>query len=122
MNRIAELERRLIELETRDHGVGTWQDVSFQNSWVNFGSGTNDAQYCKDSFGFVHLRGVVKSGTVATTIFQLPAGYRPSANERMDCVSNDAQGRIHIGSGGNVQLTVGSNAWVSLDGISFRVI
>ena len=48
------------------------------NSWVNFDVAINNsAGYYKDAFGIVHLRGLVKTGTVGLAIFALPVGYRP---------------------------------------------
>ena len=94
---------------------------TFLNSWVNFDATTfNAAGYYKDGFGIVHLRGLVKTGTVALAIFTLPAGYRPVKTELFSVVSNNAFGRVDVDTGGNVILTIGSNAFASLDGITFR--
>ncbi|MCP4710447.1 MAG: hypothetical protein GY869_17630 [Planctomycetes bacterium] len=57
----------------------SWQTPAFQNSWINYGSGYNPAQYFKDSMGIVHLRGLVKNVTLGQTVFTLPAGYRPAS-------------------------------------------
>ena len=91
------------------------------NSWVNFDATTfNAAGYYKDGFGIVHLRGLVKTGTVGLAIFALPAGYRPVKTELLPVVSNGALGRVDVESGGNVVLNFGSNVYTSLDGITFR--
>ena len=71
-------------------------------------------------FGVVHLRGLVKSGTVGLAIFNLPEGYRPSAREAIATISNGAIGRCDIKTSGNVIAYIGNNAWFSLDGITFR--
>jgi len=91
------------------------------NSWVNYGSGFENAGYWKDAFGYVHLRGLVKNGTITAAIFTLPAAYRPSNAQIFATVANDAFARVTIDTAGNVQATVGSNAFFSLNGISFRV-
>lgn len=103
--------------------VENWTAVSsFTNSWVNFGSGYNDAAYYKDPFGIVHLRGLVKSGTIGTGIFTLPSGYRPPNIQVHAIASNAAFGYIDISTAGVVRpLSPSNNAWVSLDGITFRV-
>lgn len=55
----------------------TWISPTLLNSWVNYGAGNYEAGYWKDSQGWVHLRGTIKSGVVPSTVFVLPAGYRP---------------------------------------------
>lgn len=108
-------------------GVGASSSVtftevtSFQNSWVNFGSGYATAAYAKDANGFVYLRGLIKSGTNAYTCFNLPVGYRPSAT--IFCVgnSNASFGNVNITSAGEVQPSgTGSATWFSLTGIVFH--
>jgi hypothetical protein len=98
-----------------------WIAPTFQNSWVNYGESWNVAGYMKDSMGFVHLRGLVKSGTIGQCIFTLPAGYRPQYEElQIVQTSPDTFGRLDITTAGCVQPTLGSNTWFSLDGITFR--
>ncbi|NET24634.1 hypothetical protein [Okeania sp. SIO1I7] len=99
----------------------SWQTPTFQNAWVNYGFGYNNAGYFKDSLGIVHLKGLVKNGT-ADTIFTLPVGYRPAARELHSVAAyNNTMGRIDILSNGTVQRISGSSTWISLDGITFRV-
>jgi hypothetical protein len=56
-----------------------WITPTLLNSWVNYAAGFNTLQYKKDADGIVTIKGVVKDGTLDTTIFILPAGYRPAA-------------------------------------------
>lgn len=101
-------------------GLGTnWLDPSFQNGWVNFGSGNPNVGYLKDSLGFVHIQGVVKNGTNGTTIFTLPVGFRPMNNLIIPCVSNGAFAILQIFSNGSVTCG-GSNVYVTMDNISFK--
>jgi hypothetical protein len=90
------------------------------NSWVNFGSGFNDAGYFKDANGVVHLRGLIKSGVIGTAAFNLPIGYRPKNTELINAISNNALGRLDILNTGDINLAAGSNIWFSLDSITFR--
>lgn len=80
-----------------------------------FASGTADATYPPsfriDSNNVVHIRGVVTSGvaTTLTTVFTLPAGYRPSAQTpaySFICYMNPlgSVGRVVITSAGLVQI------------------
>lgn len=58
-----------------------WRSLSTLNSWVRYSNNYAAPEYCKDPFGFVHVRGVVASGTLTsgTVIATLPAGYRPES-------------------------------------------
>ncbi len=99
----------------------SWQTPTLQNSWVNWGGEYNRAGYFKDSLGIVHLKGLVKNGT-ANTIFTLPAGYRPAGRQLHGVACNpNAIGRVDILTDGRVERVSGSNGWISLDGITFRV-
>lgn len=96
--------------------------ASFLNSWVAFGGVLyQQPKYWIDGAGVVHLTGVIKNGTMGSSAFLLPAGFRPSKEEIFAIVSNDAFARIHVQADGNVVPKGGSNVYVSLDGIQFRV-
>lgn len=92
------------------------------NGWANFGAPYQSAGYVKDSFGFVHLRGMVNAGTVGLAIFTLPANYRPQRTGIYAVVSNGALGIIEVSSAGTVTLTAGSNVYASLSGITFMAL
>ena len=103
-----------------------WTDVTFQNSWVNYGGSYAPTGFFKDSNGVVHLRGLTMNGTVNACIFTLPAGYRPGYraifNQRY-YLTNIGEGaiRVDIQNTGCVS-SVGATsaiAWLSLEGITF---
>lgn len=98
-----------------------WQTPTFENSWVNFAGGFAAAGYWKDAEGVVHLRGVVKSGTVGATIFTLPLGYRP-LDRHMFAAMTDTNtiGRVDVVADGTVVASSASNVYLSLDTCSFR--
>lgn len=101
-----------------------WIAPTFQNSWVNYGSWATGA-YRIDAMGYVHLKGLLKSGTLGanTPMFTLPIGFRPKASEDLILtgLSNNAVARINIrGSTGFVCCEVGNNIWVSIDGLTFK--
>jgi hypothetical protein len=110
------------------HEVGASGQPPFQNGWVNVGGVFSTAAFYKDPYGVVHLKGLIKSGTVGSPIFSLPEGYRPAAELNFAVLSNSALGILGIQptcffqlcTFHNVTLDAGSNPWVSLDGISFR--
>jgi hypothetical protein len=104
-----------------------WIAPVLQNAWVNYGDGNSTAGYCKDEFGNVRIKGYLKSGmtTAGTTLFVLPAGYRPA--ERRNFPSESAgtsivSTPIYVDSNGTVALgdSGTGNAWLMLDGITFR--
>jgi hypothetical protein len=100
---------------------------TFINSWVNFETtGLGDehvhAGYYRDALGRVYLRGLVKSGAVPSTIFVLPAGYRPGSRLLFGTISNSAIGRVDVTAAGLVIAQVGNTAWISLNGISFVAV
>jgi len=89
----------------------SWTAVStFKNSWVNYGSGSANAQYCKDSHGFVHIIGRIKDGTITAAAFTLPTGYRPAETRAFVCSSVGAYGQINIDANGDVTPQVGNNS------------
>jgi hypothetical protein len=98
-----------------------WIAPTLTNLWVNFGLDSQNAQYFKDEFGFVHLRGFVKSGTIGQSIFTLPVGYRPLVKVSIVCASNSAFGFFDVNTNGTIVPIVGSNAWISLSGTSFKI-
>jgi hypothetical protein len=66
-------------------------------------------------------RGTVKLGAaIPGVIFTLPAGYRPQYNEIFPAASNNAYGQVSVSTAGDVTASVGSTAWITLNGISFR--
>lgn len=104
------------------HNVGDAGEPAYQNSWVDYSVGFFGAGFRIDAAGTVHLRGLIKSGTVNATVFTLPVGYRPDKELIMDAESNNAQGEVRIQTTGNVDVeSPSSNAWVSLEGITFNL-
>ena len=108
--------------------VGQPGSPDFQNNWKNYFKSDNTdpfnvyntAGYFKDSMGIVHLKGMVMKGN-ASTIFILPAGYRPIARELFACLSADLPGRVDVLTNGEVTLQKGNaDQYVSLDGLTFR--
>lgn len=100
--------------------VEAWITPTLLNNWVNFGAGESTCQYHKDAMGYVHLKGIVKSGTIINAIFTLPVGYRPSELLEIGTISSAAFGWVNITNSGLVRPMAGSAEWFSLDGIVFK--
>lgn len=81
----------------------------FEHAWVNFAEGYLSAGYAKDSFGFVYLTGLIKSGEMNKSAFTLPVGFRPSAKIQAAGYSGGLYGGILIEASGAVVPNVGAN-------------
>lgn len=84
-----------------------WIAPTLLNSWVNVGTGYQPAQYRKVGTR-VDVRFAVKNGTTSP-IFNLPAGYRPSATHSFsvpvhDNTSAPDYGHIEVFPTGDISL------------------
>ncbi|MEM5567676.1 hypothetical protein AAF695_02760 [Aerococcus viridans] len=114
-NRSAELNGKA------DKKQEDWITPTLLNGWTNFGGVYESVGYMKDEFGFVHLKGMVKGGSVGQNIFFLPEGYQPLKSQYHACVSADIVRTLNIqANGGAFISTVASSNWVTLNGISFK--
>lgn len=129
--------RWVAEVGPQDSG---WQNVSFVNSWVNFGSPYGDVQYKRIGDKII-LRGMCKNGvaTTGTTLFTLAAGFRPPSQLRLGgaggqtvtsgaasagtahthSVSMLTAAQFDIETGGAVKIAAGTNSYFSFDGVEF---
>lgn len=114
-------------IKARHFKVGIWYEVgagnnpAYQNSWVAYGGTTYyGAYFMLDAQGFVHLRGLVKSGTLNATIFTLPEGFRPAYRHLFPVQCNNQIARLDTEPDGEVKCYSASNAYVSLNGIKFQ--
>lgn len=100
---------------------------ALQNGWQAWTApATSYAPRATLKNGIVYLDGLIKPGTVTdyTTLFTLPAGYRPTVNRFISVATSNAGGarQIQILAGGAVRLGESfGGSYISLDGISFRV-
>jgi hypothetical protein len=102
-----------------DKQENNWIAPVLGNGWVNFGSGYAEAKYMKDNLGFVHLRGMVKSGNIGASIFTLPVGFRPSATLNFVVASNGLAKYLRVFANGTIVSQSATNEWIDLSGISF---
>lgn len=106
--------------DNRLHKVGMTGEPSWEHSWAVYSAGTAIPGFWKDALGFVHIQGVIASGTVGQSAFTLPPGYRPDKQYPFPAVSNGAIGRVDVFSDGTVvPASPSSNVWVTLNGITF---
>jgi hypothetical protein len=94
-----------------------------QNGWLNFGNGNYDASVMKDEFGFVDVKGFIKSGTAisGTVLSVLPDGYRPEYDVTCSLACYDGTNYvtaiIGVRSTGEIVLFGGANSFLSLSDI-----
>lgn len=98
-----------------------WITPTMTNGWVDLDAANfASCQYYKDSTGLVHLKGMIKSGTIGQSAFTLPVGYRVAKTQYFSTCSSNAYGQVNVSSTGTVTPSVGSTSWISLNGITFR--
>lgn len=113
--------------ELNTNAQDAWTAATLQNSWVDFGAPYAGASYTKDAEGWVHLRGLIASGTTGT-IFALPSGYRPTTQLLIGTWGHNGSAivpqRLTITTAGNVNQDPSGavNSWLTLENIRFRVI
>jgi len=104
-----------------------WNNVTFQNSWADAGVPSPLCGYYKDDYGIVRLRGgAIRALNSTATIFNLPAGYRPTATLLIssygEISSVPSAVVFEIDSSGNVKMnaTVSGNK-VTFNSVSFSI-
>jgi len=95
-----------------------WIAPSLLNSWVDYTGYTTN--YMKDSMGFVHIRGTVDGGADGSTIFILPAGYRPEQSVNVAVIKDGILGYVTVNSSGNVICHSTVTTYMTLDLPSFK--
>jgi hypothetical protein len=114
--------------------VGAAGEPAFAAGWSNYPEILFDTyeevSFRKDRDGVVHLRGGgsrAANNASGTTMFTLPAGYRPAKTDVFAVASTDGGGNLAL-SGGIVEVSANGNVfvyadtddrYVSLSGISF---
>jgi hypothetical protein len=105
--------------------VGTPGNPSFESGYTNLGIGAS-AGFFKDQFGIVHLQGDVNPPGFASTIFTLPAGYRPTHNgaagPQFLIVADGGTGVLDVRVDGQVRVLTSFNNNVSINGVTFRAV
>lgn len=99
-----------------------WIAPTLINSWVNAGAPDETVGYLKDPLGFVHLKGLIKTGTSGTVAFVLPAGYLPGARTNHSAINGALSGAlVQIAVSGNVTVfSAGAAANpIGLSGMTF---
>jgi hypothetical protein len=101
----------------------SWTAATYQNSWVSFNAGTHYvAEYYKDPFGLVRIRGTISTGVTGTVAFTLPAGFRPTKNLNFPITTSGGHGFAGIAANGQttiVAVTGNASTFAAIDSIHF---
>lgn len=93
-------------------------------NWSDYGGGFTGVSYWRDAIGLIHVRGLALTAVargVGVTIFTLPLGFRPAAQEIFAQQGPAGLVRVDVAANGNVVLQTALNAadWVSFAGVIF---
>jgi len=109
-----------------------WINLSYQNSWANYGVGTDPASVCITPDGWAHLRGGITRSSGTPTAAQVMAvlpntNYYPTGSKFVDALTFDGttwtRVPLNIAVDGTIAPRDASakNTLVCLDNISWRV-
>jgi hypothetical protein len=97
-----------------------WLAPVLQNGWVVYDATYGSAAMYRKVGNIVLVRGLVRNGTVAATIFTLPAGFRPGIRMLFAAETNpNVNCRIDVDPTGTINGSGESNGWLSLGNIIF---
>ena len=100
-----------------------WAAPTLLNSWAPLGGSFQTPRYRRIN-GDVHIEGTIKAGTI-NTIFTLPVEFRAPMQNLFLVACSEGGLQVYVKSNGDVTavayISGGSNALVSLSGISFAV-
>jgi hypothetical protein len=93
---------------------GPWTAVTFTNSWVNYGGSKTEAKYRKRG-DMVDVRFAIKSGTLSTSAWTLPAGFRPPSTLTFTTTgpTTTDHGVMDVAADGTCVVSAPSNTLVS---------
>lgn len=116
------VQQPTVQLADKDED---WTSATLLNSWVTYDATIfYPAQYYKDRYGWVHLRGLIKNGTLNADLFTLPTGYKPTRRVVISAFADNVRTAaiiINPSTGGVAAFTgtATGTAYLSLDGICF---
>lgn len=94
-----------------------WVAMPLSNGWVNYSALHEDPVCRKDDSGLVHIKGVIKDGTVGfVEAFRVPAAYVPPKDAHLPGTSSTGPGTFKVQADRAGQIFSGSNTWFALAG------
>lgn len=101
-------------------GSTPWVAPTFTNGWSDYAGGNQTARYRKIG-DIVYIEGMIKGGTVGTSAFTLPVGYRPLLKQQFPGMAGAAFAVIVIDPAGTFVEAVGSVANCAIN-VSFSTL
>jgi hypothetical protein len=112
----------------QDMGYAAYVDNPAEIGWTNVTSGYasgwgvyadlnfTPVRYRKDALGYVHMEGLIAGGTIGTTAFQLPAGFRPGINLIFASAAVGQWAELRVNTTGDVipNTAPGGSGWFSV--------
>ncbi len=97
-----------------DGDEDAWITPTLLNGWVDFGLGWTPAGYRKSANGDVHVRLMIKDGTLSSTVLTLPVGYRPLSGFRLFTgYGNSGVIRWNVDVNGDINMSTGGSTTFS---------
>ncbi len=116
------LAQRIVDESWRSVGAGG--QPAFQNSWQNSASPSDSVcRFMIEKNGFVNIIGFVFLGASGTTVFTLPAGYRPTKLMWFPLASDGTSGYIVVQADGQVKIVyTGGTAYSFTGCVRFPIV
>lgn len=121
---IKEIEDRVRSLEAALRGPTSADDTdwtapgSYANGWVQYDTVNQPVRYRRIG-GIVYLAGTLKDGTLGSTAYTLPSGFRPARQLLIVTSANNAYALLLVNADGTVMPYSGSNVWFATDTARF---
>lgn len=98
--------------------IGDTGAPAFSGTWVNYDNTSpytdERAAFRINPEGLVSIKGTIKDGTINTSAFTLPPGFRPQTEINLACATNTGYGRLLIDETGVVQPVSGGTGWFAV--------
>lgn len=124
---LQDIDSRLQSLERAISPIEAWNEIGginspqFMNGWENYNTVANStAAFYKSPFETVHIKGLIKNGSLGDEAFVVPYDYAPLTDIIVCVLTNTGIGELRISSNGNVKPVSGGTTWFSLDNVSYR--
>jgi hypothetical protein len=117
---------RVVNLQFTDAGlpalpIATGCPLDAPGWYDNSSNGVQRVGYGRDAFGVVHLRGVAVNCNGPTSVFELPAGFRPDLPELFAGSHGfNSVANAFVRGTGQIEVFIGFQESISLSGITFR--
>jgi hypothetical protein len=102
----------------------SWTAATYLNSWASYSAGTHYvAEYYKDEYGWMNIRGTINTGASGTVAFTLPTGFRPAKELQYLMLAFGGSGQVRISANGDVTIfnvTGNVSTFLVLDGLRFH--